>query len=212
MLMGLDRLKKYNLNVRGVYHIGAHTLEESDVYWNMGTNNVLWFEANKDLCDEYNSKLVGYTEDTKPKLFNLLLSDTDDKEIEFHIMNHRECSSTLKMKTHLIHTPYVTIAKTIMMKTIRMETFIKNNSIDISKYNFINTDVQGTELNVLKGFGDVLNTIDYIYTEVNTAELYAGCCLMNEIDDYLHPYGFTRVETEMTPMEWGDAFYVKENK
>jgi len=212
MLMTLERLAKYNLKIKGVYHIGAHTLEESNMYFNLGTNNILWFEANKDLCDEYYAKLVGYTENMKPKLFNLLLSNTDNKEIEFHIMNHRECSSTLKMKTHLINTPYVKIDKTIMMKTIRMDTFIQNNNIDISKYNFINTDVQGTELDVIKGFGDVLSTIDYIYTEVNIAELYEGCCQMSEIDEYLKPYGFNRVETEMTPMEWGDAFYIKENK
>ena len=211
MLMKLDRLQKYNLQVSGIYHIGAHTLEENNVYFEMGVNvgRVLWFEANKDLCDEYQRKSSGIPESIRPKLYNEVLSDADGEEIEFHIMNHRECSSIFKMKKHLQYTPYVNIQKNVIMKTIRMDTFIKNNNVDVSQFNFINADVQGAELKVLKGFGDVLNNIDYIYTEVNIAELYEGCALMNEIDEYVKPFGFERVETEMTPMEWGDAFYIK---
>ena len=214
MLMTLERLKKHNLNVRGIYHIGAHKLEENNLYWEMGVpvSNILWFEANKDLCDEYQQSLAGTPESIRPKLYNIVSSDTDGDDVEFHVMNHRECSSIFKMKKHLQYTPYVNIQKTIIMKTVRMDTFIRDNNIDITAYNFINADVQGAELKVLKGFGDILNHIDYIYTEVNIAELYEGCALMNEIDDYLLPYGFKRVDIEMTPMEWGDAFYVKEKK
>lgn len=209
MLIELDILQKYNLKVNGVYHIGAHKMEENNIYWGMGTNNILWFEANKDLCNSYKESIKNLPKNIQPKLFNILLSNIDGKKINFYIMNYTECSSTLKMKTHLKHTPYVNIQKTIQMETIRMETFIRNNNINIKQYNFINVDVQGTELDVLKGFGDILNNIDYIYTEVNTAELYENCCLMNEIDDYLKLYRFERVETKMTPMEWGDAFYIK---
>ncbi len=90
--MNLDRLKKYNLQVRGIYHIGAHTLEENNLYFDMGVNSgdILWFEANKDLCDEYQSKSSGIPESIRPKLYNVVISDTDGEEVEFNIMNHRE--------------------------------------------------------------------------------------------------------------------------
>ena len=60
-----------------------------------------------------------------------------------------------------------------------------------------------------KGFGEILNNIKYIYTEVNTASVYKDCALVGELDEYLSRYGFSRVETKMTPFEWGDAFYIK---
>ena len=57
-----------------------------------------------------------------------------------------------------------------------------------------------------------MKKIDYIYSEVNKAELYEGCAQMNELDNFLGEYGFKRVETYWpeTWDNWGDAFYIKE--
>jgi hypothetical protein len=73
----------------------------------------------------------------------------------------------------------------------------------------LNIDVQGVELNVIKSLGDAIDEFDFIYTEVNIAEVYKGCCLLNEIDVYLESKGFTRVTIKMTRNDWGDAFYMK---
>ena len=55
-----------------------------------------------------------------------------------------------------------------------------------------------------------LNHIQYIYTEVNTEEVYKGCNLIGEIDDYLHGFGFERVAQDIySQFGWGDAFYIK---
>jgi hypothetical protein len=86
---------------------------------------------------------------------------------------------------------------------------IEENNIDVTQYNFLNVDVQGYELEVLKGFGDLLQGIDYVYAEVNTNYLYEGCALVGDLDEYLSNYGFTRVLTSMTVHEWGDALYIK---
>lgn len=90
-----------------------------------------------------------------------------------------------------------------------MDTFIKDNNIDISKYNFLNLDIQGAELMALKGFGDLLHKIDYIYSEVNQEELYKDCALIQDLDNYLSKYRFKRVISTMTQFGWGDAFYIK---
>ena len=51
--------------------------------------------------------------------------------------------------------------------------------------------------------------IDYIYAEVNTKELYAGCAQLPELDAWLDARGFKRVEISMTGWGWGDALYVR---
>ncbi|WP_447516023.1 FkbM family methyltransferase, partial [Clostridioides difficile] len=72
---------------------------------------------------------------------------------------------------------------------------LDNLPIDDSLYNFINIDVQGYELEVFKGGIETLKNIDYIYSEVNRAQLYKGCVLVEELDQFLEIYGFKRVGT-----------------
>jgi hypothetical protein len=68
-------------------------------------------------------------------------------------------------------------------------------------------DVQGYELEVLKGSENTLKGIDYIYTEVNRDELYENNAFIEEIDNFLDNY--TRVATDWSGNTWGDALYIK---
>ena len=77
------------------------------------------------------------------------------------------------------------------------------------KYNMINIDVQGYELEVFKGATKTLENIDYIITEVNRDVVYHQCAFIDDLDDYLKQFGFARVETDWAGHTWGDAFYVK---
>ena len=81
--------------------------------------------------------------------------------------------------------------------------------IDISDFNFINIDVQGYELEVLRGSENTLNNIDYVYTEINVEEVYENAPHVDELDKFLSTYGFSRVETDLSGTTWGDAFYIK---
>jgi hypothetical protein len=66
-----------------------------------------------------------------------------------------------------------------------------------------------SELQALKGFGKYIDQVKYIYTEINTGEVYKGNDSLEDIDTYLSSFGFERVEINITPFEWGDAFYIK---
>jgi hypothetical protein len=57
--------------------------------------------------------------------------------------------------------------------------------------------------------GDLLKNFRYAYIEVNKAELYKGCPMIQEIDAYLADFGFRRVEVKWTNWSWGDAFFIK---
>ena len=46
-------------------------------------------------------------------------------------------------------------------------------------------DVQGYELEVLKGFGNYIKSVEYIFTEVNRDYLYEENVLINELDEFL---------------------------
>jgi FkbM family methyltransferase len=198
-------VSKYGIP-NGIIHIGAHLMEERGEYMKMGLDNIIWIEANTDVYS--NIKFVNDIPNNE-RSFNITVSDKDNELYTFNIMNKTPSSSILKLDKHKIHHPHVYVEDTIQVKSIRMDTFLKENNINISNYSFLTIDIQGAELLALKGFGELLHHIKYIYTEVNTDTLYKDCALLYEIDEYLSTFGFNRVETLMTEFEWGDAFYIK---
>ena len=53
-----------------------------------------------------------------------------------------------------------------------------------------------------------LKYFKWIYLEVNRAEVYKDCWLIDKIDAFLSYYGFERVETKWVG-NWGDALYIR---
>jgi hypothetical protein len=70
-------------------------------------------------------------------------------------------------------------------------------------------DVQGFELEVLKGGTKTLEHVDYVYCEVNRDEVYENNALVEELDEFLGEYGMKRVETDWAGEIWGDALYIR---
>lgn len=207
MLIELEGLvKKYNLNIKGIIHGGAHHGEESAVYSKLGIDKVIWLEANPEKVEVCRQNL-------KDQSSNLIiqeaLGDVDGEEVEFNVTNNGESSSILKLKDHKNFYPQIDVVSRFLVKTKRLDTILDEKNIDIAEYNFLNLDLQGVELRVIKGLGHYLDQIDYIYTEINRSELYEGCDQIEALDSYLENKGFRRVETAWTHAEWGDAFYIR---
>lgn len=201
-----DIVNKYG-KPKGIIHIGAHLMEERNDYISHNLNNTIWIEANPLVFSK-----IDYinNQNSNEKCFNYAISDIDNSLVKLNITNNGQSSSIFELEKHKIHHPHIYVTETIEVKTKRMDSLISENEINLENYDFINIDIQGAELLALKGFGDLLNNIKYIYTEINTNNLYKDCALVGELDDYLEKYGFKRVETSMTQFEWGDALYIKE--
>jgi FkbM family methyltransferase len=204
MLIKLDFLiSKYNVEIKGILHIGAHECEEiTDYEKYTQRDKILWVEAI--------SEKVKFNKEKYDKILieNAVVSDNIQK-IKFNISNNGQSSSMLELGTHQIHHPHIYYTNFFECETIPTIEIVKKHNIP---FNFINLDIQGSELKALKGLGEYLHNVDYIYTEVNKEELYKGCCLLEELDEYLNKYSFIRVELSMTEYKWGDAFYIKKNK
>lgn len=202
MLLDLINLKeKYQLQIKGVIHIGAHYGEEFNVYNKLGINNCIFFEPLKD-----NFKVLTERIGDKAILINKALGN-EHKIVEMNVEtnNQSQSSSILEPVIHLTQYPWIKFDKkeSVVMSTLDSEI------TDSNRYNFINIDVQGYELEVFKGGFKTLKNIDYIMTEVNRDEVYKNCAKVNEIDEFLLQFGFIRVETSWAGNTWGDAFYVK---
>ena len=45
--------------------------------------------------------------------------------------------------------------------------------------------------------------------EVNRDEVYEGCPLIKDVNNFVIPLGFTMIETVWQSKSWGDALYAK---
>jgi FkbM family methyltransferase len=202
MLIPIDFLiNKYNINFKGILHVGAHECEEIFSYEKyINRNKILWVEALPDkveLCKQRFPELL---------IENAIVSNNNEM-VTFNRSNNGQSSSILDLGLHKIHHPHVWYVDSFTSETKMLKDIICNYDIT---YNFINLDIQGAELKALMGMEEYLPTIDYIYSEVNSDYVYEGCSLVNEIDEYLQKFGFQRVETKwFENCQWGDAFYIR---
>ena len=202
MLLSFTALKrKYKMDIKGIIHVGGHYGEEISEYVQNGIQDIIIFEPiseNFDILSErvqdLNANIAGYQValGSERGEFTMYVSD-----------NEKQSSSLLKPKVHLTHHPHV---KFPSKETVEVHLL---DDYDCDTCNFINMDVQGFELEVLKGGKKTLEHVDYVYCEVNRDEVYENNALVEELDEFLGGYGMKRVETDWAGEIWGDALYIK---
>ena len=198
---------KYNLNIKGILHVGAHHAEERESYNECNINNVIWIDGNEELIPIIKERLDSLN--AQDLVLNYLVCDKDGEELQFHITNNTQSSSILEFDKHKAYYPGIDFIKTVTKKAYTLKYIIEKNNINMTDFNMLNLDLQGVELKALIGMGDYIDHIDYIYTEVNNDSIYKDNDLIANIDEYLLKHKFVRVETVMLSEQWGDAFYVK---
>ncbi len=201
MLLDLESLSiKHDLKINGVIHIGAHYGEENQIYDKLKIQNRMFFEPLKKNFEVLKSNISNFP------IFNLALgNETGQIKMFTESRNNGQSSSILRPKIHLKQYPHIVFDGEEVVEIIKLDDFDYNHY----KFNFINIDVQGYELEVFKGGKNVLKSIDYILSEVNNAEVYENCVNVLELDVFLGEFGFERVETNWEGGTWGDAFYIK---
>lgn len=205
MVFDLKKLiKKYSMNIKNVVHIGGHYGQEIKLYKEINPScKIQIFEPHpetfKTLLDN-----VFFFDDVV--CHNLALGPTEMTMNMFvENNNNGQSNSLLKPKLHLQQYPHITFDSNINVIVKPLDFFNLDDS-----YNFVSIDVQGYELEVLKGCEKTLENIDYIISEVNNQELYENCCKVQDVDEFLARFNFKRVETDWEGHTWGDALYIKQ--
>ena len=200
----LNYLKKYNINIQGVIHIGAHECEEKGFYNNIlkiDDNSIIWIDGNKNKVEEMKRK--GFS-----NIYEAVLDEKEEEAI-FNITDNSQASSILSLNHEKGFYNNIQITKKINCNSETLTNFLKRIEKKAENYDFWNLDIQGSELFVLRGSKELLNNCKAIYTEVNSDYVYNNCGLISDLDNLLSSYGFVRLLTEWTEMKWGDALYLK---
>jgi len=208
MMISLSHMvKTYDLKINGVIHIGAHYGEEYKAYRDQGIMNMLFFEPVKANYQQLIRSLpIGWSKGATIISYNIALgNEVGYRNMYIETANQGLSCSLLESGTHLSKYPKITFKTMENVEINKLDNIVFNRK----KFNMINIDVQGYELEVFKGAVEVLKNIDIIYSEVNFEEVYKNCCLVQDLDGFLGSFGFMRVLTDDKPKAWGDALYLK---
>lgn len=219
------------MKVTGLIHVGIHEGGEIETYASLGIQNVTLIEANprrfenlvetlkvgrvnincspltyKALPDD----LAAITKNYKPYNFAVIGDDTI-KEIDLNITSHDGgMDSVFKLNNEGSSRSwcgYQVIDK-IKVSCITLDNLISEKE----KFNFLNIDAEGAELDILNGSKKLLNYIDYIIIETQNVPRFDNTATSDVINKFLTDLNFEKMEYYDTRLEWGDAFYIKNKK
>ncbi len=197
--------KIWSIQPTGVIHIGAHQAEEMREYSDLNWGHMYWVEANPKLAQN----LIRNLNSSQNTVIECAAWDVDNLVMKFHETTDTQSSSILPLKKHSLYYPAIQTKIQYKVQARRIDCLFDSPP----PFSFANIDIQGAELQAIKGMGELIRSLDAIYSEVNREELYEGCANVKEIDEYLQQFNFERVATRWILRKgWGDALYVNRQK
>lgn len=143
-----------------------------------------------------------------------LCGSADGCTVEFHVAsNNGESSSLLAPARHLQDYPWVQFPHTLTLHTFTLDRVfaaLRQQRPEVADaLDLLFMDVQGAELEVLKGAQNVLTRVRYIYTEVGHGGGYTGAAELIELMHYLRAWGFLLFDVSMNAEGWGNALFIR---
>jgi len=176
----------------GILHLGAHRGKEAEIYqW--FNKKVLWIEANPNIFSDLNNHIKYYF---KQVAINALLGDENKKKNFFVSNRDASCSSIFDLSDEVKNKKLWKNENIIMKKKIKLamkklDTLIAEKEIDIKDYNHWILDLQGSEIQVLKGSIDSLKYCNSMMVEISKKNFYEnGSTQWKDLNKFLNMHGF----------------------
>lgn len=186
---------------KGVLHIGAHHGQEADFYFS-AKKPVIWIEGEPNIHQLLTEKIEQYQ--NQHSVCALVGSHNADS-VNFHLTdNDNQSASIYKLKDsngfELKNTG------TLKLPLIRLDSLF--SSEELKDYDYWVIDVQGAELEVLRGAGDLLQIANFVQVEVSTYEVYQDQILFYDVENFLTSKGFSSLHTPEGRFH-GDVIFVR---
>lgn len=187
----------------GVLHLGAHWGSIARKY-SLLHKNVVWVEAIPDVFNELCRRIQCY-----PRQIAIcaLLDEVNDAERTFYISNNNNgVSSSIFDFGEYGSGPKslwpdlgLRMTSNITLRTSRLDTLLANRNIESCNYDLWELDLQGSELNCLKGATAILQSATAIYAKISQVPIYEGGVLLPELESFLKDAGFVPLWTSELP-------------
>ena len=212
MTTPFEILKKFQIpNPKTLIQVGASGGQELEDFITAGVTDALLIEP-LDMPFSVLQHRVQNIPSYVP--FKALVSSSNGIETDFYIAsNGGQSSSLLEPGDHLEKYPYVSFPDKIKLTGYRLDSLfsflLNEKKLTFDRPDMLYIDVQGAELYVFKGAGELLESIKYIWSEVGPGEAYKGGARYQDLIQYLDAYKFQLAYLECPPGLMGDALFVK---
>jgi FkbM family methyltransferase len=226
MIPFTELVPRYNISITGLIHVGSHEASEIKEYSTLGLTDVVLVEANPTrfqnvleslstgrYCTWCSPLTYEYFNDHRTdivkqyKAFNYAISDRTGS-LSFNISNYDGGTDSIfkinEIGQQTSWVPYEHVSS-VEVPTTTLDILIE----DKATYNFLNIDVEGAELLVLRGAEEVLKGIDWILVETQDVIRFDNSSSRSEVMSLLESAGFELVTYFDTGKGWGDCLFKK---
>ena len=177
---------------KNILFIGANDMSEISNYVTDYQNGI-FIEALPSVFKKLTDNLQNANNKYKTNYIpiNCLVTDKPDKEYTFNVFSNNGASSSIyESNASEWQWKHVQKVDEIKLKSTTIESILKDQKWEDMKYDLV-LDVQGAELDVLKGFNaSSFKNIDQITTEVSTKEFYKNGVLFDDLNTFIVNLGF----------------------
>lgn len=174
-------------SLQTIVDIGANRGQFSVVARKHNSNAEIY--AFEPLAKPFNTLMGRFSGDDKFHGHNLCLGNSEG-EIAFNVAAKSDSSSVLLVSTnHANRHNDARVSETTLVSICRLDDIFSN--MVIKRPALLKLDVQGFELEVLKGGWMALDKFDFIYVECAFEELYKNQALVGDVIEYMKDRGFS---------------------
>jgi FkbM family methyltransferase len=200
----IEWFTQHKYKIGGIIHVGANVGQEIPWYLHKLYLPILVFEPHPIAFEEL-KRIYGQYVNAIP----VALGDKNEM-MTLHIPsdgNHERSSKYHPVETVGHDWTKVPMSEEIQVPVLRFDAWVKLNQeyIDLTAYDTLVVDVQGMELEVLRGFGKLLNGFHFLCVECSATPMYDGEAWAEEIIQFTFQHGFGRI----TPIEEHDDILFK---
>lgn len=197
--------------IHGTVQVGVN--DGTELGWFLLQNQVpiLGFEPIPDVCEQTARNFSEEIDRGLIQLYPIALGDYDDSDIIRVPCNNT--GEATQGSSFFLEEDFLEkdggnywISRNIRVPVLRFDTFARDHRVNLSLYDLLYVDVQGMELQVLKGFGDCLDGFRFLNVECSEKPTFTGEASAQQVIDFLASKGFS----QQTPtLSHNDILFLK---